>query len=290
MSSIVLVWNKIPTLVRAVLTGLVVAAMGSMPWAFLVSLNLEYGLVIPWAVPVMAVYLWFYWRYWQGAWWPASTAELRKINCRVNPLPDETWGAALLAGISGLVFIVLFQAVLSRMVTLPAQTDQDLSRVPLVTVFLFIVMSGLVAGVTEEVAFRGYMQRPIEKKHGPVIATLVVGIIFGFVHFTHPEVSLILLPYYLVVSAVYGMLAYFTNSIVPSMVLHAGGNMLSSLGLLMGNTQAQPSARPVPLIWEAGTDANFWITCGAALLVGAFTAWAYSMLASVVRKNPVMIK
>ncbi len=285
MSSIILLWDRIPSIVRAVLTGILVAAMGTTPWALLVSLNLRYGSVLPWAVPIMAVYLWFYWQYLQGAWWPQSTAEIRKTNCRANLLPDEAWGAALLAGISGLVFIVLFQAVLSRIVRLPKQSIQDLSHIPALTVLFFVIMGGVVAGVVEEAAFRGYMQRPIEKRHGPVIAILVVGVIFGFAHFTHPEVSLILMPYYLVVSAVYGMLAYFTKSILPSMVLHAGGNMLSSLGLFMtGNTETQTSARPVPLIWETGTDAKFWITCSAALLIGAFTVWAYNMLATVVRK------
>lgn len=285
MSSIVFLWDRIPSIVKAVLTGLLIAAMGTTPWALLVSLNLKYGSVLPWTVPVMAVYLWFYWRYLQGAWWPKSTTEIRKTNCRANPLSDKAWGAALFAGISGLVFIVSFQAVLSRMIRLPTQPIQDLSRIPALTVFFFVIMSGVVAGVAEEVAFRGYMQRPIEKKHGPLMAILVVGVVFGFAHFTHPEVSLILIPYYLVVSAVYGMLAYFTNSIVPSLVLHAGGNIFSSLGLFMtGNTETQTLARPVPLIWETGTDLKFWLTCGAALIIGAFTVWAYNMLATVVRK------
>lgn len=285
MSGIVLLWKRIPVIIRSVLTGLFVAAMGSMPWTLLVSLNLKYGSAFPWSVPVMAVYLWFYWRYFKGAWWPKSTAEIRKTNSRANPLPEDVWGAALLAGISGLVFIVMIQAVLSRMVRLPPQSSQDLSHIPALLLLLFVIMSGVVAGVTEEISFRGYMQRPIEKKHGPLIAILIVGVAFGFAHFTHPEVSLILLPYYLVVSAVYGMLAYFTNSIVPSLVLHAGGNIFSSLGLFMkDNTETQTLAKPVPLIWETGADSKFWITCSAALIIGAFTVWAYNMLARVVRK------
>ena len=34
----------------------------------------------------------------------------------------------------------------------------------------------------------------IERRHGPVIAILVTGFVFGFVHFTRPEGTLILMP------------------------------------------------------------------------------------------------
>ena len=83
----------------------------------------------------------------------------------------------------------------------------------------------------EETSFRGYLQRPIERRFGPVVAILISGSVFGFVHFTHPEVGLVLLPYYVAVAAVYGALAYLTDSVFPSMVLHAGGNMFSALDL-----------------------------------------------------------
>ena len=65
-------------------------------------------------------------------------------------------------------------------------------------------MASIVAGVVEEASFRGYMQGPIERRHGPVVAILVTGSVFGFAHFTHPEVTLILMPYYLAVAAIYG--------------------------------------------------------------------------------------
>lgn len=67
------------------------------------------------------------------------------------------------------------------------------------------------------------MQQPIERRHGPVAAILITGIVFGLAHFTHPEVTLILLPYFVAVAAVYGALAYLTNSILPSLVLHTVG-------------------------------------------------------------------
>ena len=278
-------WGRLPIVVRAVLTGGVVATAGTVPWALLVGANIKHWSAVPWAVPPTALYLWLFWRYVQGAGWPRSTAQARRTNCRANRLSDEVWGAALLAGVLGLVALVLFLSVLNRLVSLPAQPTDDLSHVPFLTLATWLLMSAVVAGIAEESSFRGYMQGPIERSHGPVVAILVTGSVFGFAHFTHPEVTLILMPYYLAVAAIYGALAYLTNSILPSVVLHAGGNILSAIGLFAGGrAEWQASSSPAPLIWDTGTDASFWISCVAAVTVGAAAVWAYAALAEVARK------
>jgi membrane protease YdiL (CAAX protease family) len=185
------------------------------------------------------------------------------------------------------VAVVLLQGVMSRLVTLPHQQDLAVSQYPFVTVLLWVLMGSLVAGVVEEASFRGYMQGPIERRHGPVVAILVTGSLFGLAHFTHAEVTLILLPYYLAVAAVYGALAYLTNSILPSLVLHGGGNVLGALNLFVrGRSEWQASSTPKPLIWESGADASFWLSCLAFLTVGVATVWAYAALARVARKAP----
>ncbi len=278
-------WLPLPVAVRAVLAGVAVAAAGTVPWATLVSANLRHESALPWSVPIMAAYLWLYWRYFVRGWgWPRSTAEARRIDSRANRLPGEVWGAALLAGMLGLVSVLLLQGVLSRLVALPQQRDIDPSRDPLAAVFLWVVMSAVVAGVVEETSFRGYLQRPIERRHGPVIAILVTGTLFGFGHFAHPEVGLVLLPFYIAVAAVYGALAYFTDSTLPSLVLHAGGNMFSAIDLFArGRSEWQLSVEPKPLIWETGTDAAFWGNLAALATAAALTVWAYSVLAGTAR-------
>ncbi len=234
----------------------------------------------------MAVYLWWYWRYFvRGAGWPQATADARRTNARANALPHEAWGPALLAGLLGLASVLLLQGVLSRLVALPQQRDlDDVSRYPAVTVLMWVVMSSVVAGVVEETSFRGYLQRPIERRNGPVIAILLTGSLFGFVHFTHPEVGVVLLPFYIAAAAVYGALAYVTDSTLPGMVLHAGGNMFSAFDLFTrGRSEWQLSAEPQPLIWETGPDVAFWGNLAALAIVAALTVWAYSALARVVR-------
>jgi membrane protease YdiL (CAAX protease family) len=275
----VTLWLRLPTLIRAVLTGLAAVLAGTIPWAILMSANTKYLSGLPWAVPIMAAYLWLYWRYVRGDGWPQSTAAARRANSRANRLPDEVWGPALLAGILGLVGILLLQGVLSRLVSLPQQQDLDVSLYPPATALLWVLMSAVVAGVVEETSIRGYMQRPIEHRHGPVVAIVVTGVVFGLGHLTHPEITLVLLPYYLAAAAVYGTLAYLTDSTLPSMVLHAGGNVFSAVSLFLGGrSEWQLSSTPQPLIWEAGPDASFWGTVAALLVVGAAAVWAFSSL------------
>jgi membrane protease YdiL (CAAX protease family) len=246
----------------------------------------RYGSALPWAVPVMAVYLVLYWRYLvRGRGWPRSTADARRANARANAPLDDAWGAALLAGLLGLVSILLLQGVMSRLVRLPQQRELDISQYPTFTVLSWVIMGAVVAGVVEETAVRGYMQRPIERRHGPVAAILISGSMFGLAHLTHPEIGLVLLPYYLAVSAVYGTLAYLTDSIFPSMVLHAGGNMFSAFDLYTrGRSEWQLSATPKPLVWETGPDAAFWGNVAALLGVVTLTVFAYAALAGITRR------
>jgi membrane protease YdiL (CAAX protease family) len=276
-------WHRVPVVVRAVLAGVAAATAGTLPLAWLVARNMQHGSALPWAVPITALYLVLYWRYVaRGDGWPQSTSEARRANARANAVDGDAWGSALLAGMLGLASILLLQGVMSRLVVLPQQRDLDISKYPLGTVVLWVMMSAIVAGVVEETSFRGYLQRPIERRHGPVVAILISGTLFGFAHFTHPEVGFVLLPYYLAVAAVYGMLAYLTDSIYPSMVLHAGGNMFSTLDLFSrGRSEWQLTATPTPLVWETGIDAAFLGSVAALVVVGALAVGAYMSLAGV---------
>ena len=277
-------WHRLPVIVRALLAGLAAAVVGTTPWALLVSANLEHWPTVPWSVPPTAVLLWLYWRYLRGEGWPLSTSQARRTSCRANRVPEDAWGMAVFAGMLGLLALVLFMNVMNRMVRLPAQQLGDVSRVPVLTLFVFLIMSAVVAGVVEEASFRGYMQGPIERRHGPLVAILVTGVSFGFLHFSHREVTLALLPYYMAVGAVYGALAWLTNSIYPSMLLHAGGNVFSSLGLLTtGRSEWQTSATPAPLIWHTGIDSDFVVAVVAALAATAAAVWAYAGLAATTR-------
>jgi membrane protease YdiL (CAAX protease family) len=271
--------------VRAVLGGVALSAAGTLPWAAFAYLNMTYLQAVPWTLPLSAGYLWCFWRYARGEGWPRSTASARRALHRANPLPDDVWGAALVAGILGLWALVLGVSVYGRLVTLPHQQPPDLAPFSFATLLYLLVMSGVVTGVVEESAFRGYMQGPIERAHGAVAAIVITGGVFGLAHFTHREVTFVLMPYFMAVGLIYGTIAHLTDSILPSMLLHAGGNILSGIPLLWGRDAAgiAGTASAPGLVWEGGADATFWISCGALLVVTAAAIGAYRVLARVAR-------
>ena len=95
-----------------------------------------------------------------------------------------------------------------------------------------------------------------------------------------------MLPYYLAVAAVYGGLAYATNSILPGLVLHAGGDVLSLTRLWMTGQpewQLSPSATPPALIWDTGLNAAFVRPVFVFIVLGGVAVWAYSTLAGAAR-------
>jgi membrane protease YdiL (CAAX protease family) len=281
-----LFWQRLPVLVRSVIIGTLMAAAGTLPWALLVELNLRYAVAVPWAIIPTAIYLWFYWRFAKGISGPASTKTTRAVLSRANRLSGEVMSMALFTGTIALGALVLSLNVMNRMVRLPSHPTDELSSVPVFTLILWLIMSAIVAGVTEEISFRGYMQGPIERRHGPVVAMLVTGLLFGAAHFTHDEVTIALLPFYMAVAIIYGTLAYLTNSVLPGILLHAGGNMLAAINLFgRGQAEWQTTTTPAPLIWETGVDAAFWFASLIALIMITVAIMAYRSLAKLVRSE-----
>jgi membrane protease YdiL (CAAX protease family) len=259
-------WVRLPILVQAVVSGLAVAATGTLPWALLVSANIKFR--PPCRGPCRSC--WYTCGSFGGmSGERAGHGPRRPRAARVLvPTAEELWGPALFAGVLRLASVLLLQGTIGRLIALPQQRDLDVSQYPTLTVLMWVLMSAAVAGVVEETSFRGYVQRPIERRHGPAIAILVTGSLFGLVHFTHPEVTLVLLPYYMAVAAVYGSLAHLTDSTLPGMVLHGGGDALSAFDLFTrGRSEWQLSAAPRPLVWETGRDAEFLANTVALLVV-----------------------
>jgi membrane protease YdiL (CAAX protease family) len=279
-------------IVRAVITGLALSAAGGFPWSLLAGLNLRVFVRVPWAILPMGLYLWAYWRYLGGAGPPRSTAELRRTCLRANRLSSDLWPLALLAGVLGLAALLPLLSIASRLVRLPVESQPIVvpPQMPFATAFVLLVMASIVAGVVEEAAFRGYMQGPIERRYGPVVAILVSGAAFGVAHFTHHAADVVtMLPFYIAVSAVYGGLAFATNSILPGLVLHAAGDVFSLTRLwITGRPEWQIAATPPPLVWESGVDAAFLRATIALALVGAAASWAYWELARAARERAVI--
>jgi hypothetical protein len=84
--------TAVSIIIRAVLIGMLITFVGSAPRSALFLANLRIFPQIPWAVPITALYLWFFWRYLHGAVPPESTSLERKHNLHANPLPARAYG------------------------------------------------------------------------------------------------------------------------------------------------------------------------------------------------------
>jgi membrane protease YdiL (CAAX protease family) len=270
------------TILTAVITGVAVLLAGNLPWAGfgpiagLGRLNLQSWTAVPWAILPMAAYLWAYWRFISGAW--GTAAEERRANLRARRLPADLWGASLAAGLLGFGALLAFLAVAARLVRLPSSSPITTpADMPVLTAFLLLVMASIVAGVTEEAAFRGYMQSMIERRYGVTLAILVNGTVFGLLHFgNHPRDVLLMLPYYVAVSAVYGGLTWAADSILPALALHSGGDIVVlTRWWATGRPEWQVAATPPTLVWEHGVDAPFVLAVTGFVVLAVFTTLAY---------------
>jgi membrane protease YdiL (CAAX protease family) len=182
-----------------------------------------------------------------------------------------------------MVALVVALRVASRLVALPSQQLPDLAHVPPLTVAALLIMAAPVAGVVEESAFRGYMQRPLERRLGIVAAILITGTMFALAHL---DFTLVLWPYYLAVAAIYGLVTYLTDSILPAIVLHTFGNWFSNFDLWWhGRAEWQAPANTAGLIWQVGPNASFWTSLAFLFVIGVLTIWAYSNLARRARSR-----
>jgi membrane protease YdiL (CAAX protease family) len=262
-------WRRLPVWFRAVVLGLVVAGVPTLVWGALAATNLRFTPRLPWAAPVMAVLLWVYWR--------IAGGNGRREYLRGTPLPPRVWRLALLGGGSAVAAVwASFAALRGVLHVVPPAAD--IARFPIWTIFASIVAGSAVAGIAEEAGFRGYMQVPLERAYGPVVAIGTTSILFTLVHLTHGARILVFLPFYFVVAVVYGLLAYLTGSILPSMTLHFTGDVLM---FTMAYLNARFDAPAAPL---TGT-----ISPGFAAASLAFAAFGVLMVRLLARERSIAV-
>ena len=261
------------TIALAVLAGLGVLLAGNLPWiAVLAPANLRVFPSVPWAIVPMSIYLWFYWRYIGGKLGPPGSSAMRQANLRANRLDADVWPMAILTGLVGLGAVLALVTLMARLITMPESAPIALpAGMPPATGVVLLVMASMVAGITGEAGFRGYMQGPIERRYGLAAAVLINGAVFGLLHFSnHPAAAIWMLPYYIAVSAAYGGVTWAADSILPALVLHVGGDVWSLTRLwITGRPEWQLSPTAPPLIWDTGADGAFYV---AAIVFIGLTA------------------
>lgn len=249
-SKIKAAWDWLPVIVRAIVLGFVLLTIGSTV-AFLPLLgNLKFHSEIPWAFPMTLVILALYGAYFSGWGPPAATRDARKRLARASWPVVRIWRAAIPAILFGVIALVALRLLLPSLMPVRAPSVSiSLSSYPLATVIGALLSIAAIAAVTEEIAFRGYMQKPLEEAYGIIPAILIVGMMFWIAHLDH-GITITHLPFQMSASIALGLLAYLTRSLVPAMIAHGAADILLQPAYLFHYPEfvwKALSARPV---WE----------------------------------------
>lgn len=214
-------WNRLPAIIRAPILAFIIFEIGSIVTTLPLLGNLKFYPEIPWAFPATLVILGVYWWYFTGGGFPSATAVGRRNSGRRNPLPGGVWRASLIA-----IFFILVTMIAMRLImpsvahVAPSQLGVDLTPYPTTTIIGLLLSVAAIAAVTEEVGFRGYLQKPLEEAYGIVPAILIVGLAFWFMHQNHAELTYTHLPFHMLVSIFLGVLVFITKSLKPAIVAH----------------------------------------------------------------------
>lgn len=217
-SIIIKAWIKVPLIIRVVILGFIISTIGVISWSLIATV-----IPMPWSFIIMVGLLWIYWKYFSGSWWPNSTKIYRKTNFRLTKLPTKV----MVMGLIGALLIVIIEQsgliVTFRIMEFPAEKFSSeyifLKQVPLWAAWLVIIMISGVAGICEEIGYRGYMQVPLEERYGPLVAILIVSIVFVIVHLHQAWSGPILIQIFFI-SVLFGSIAYYSGSLIPGIVAH----------------------------------------------------------------------
>lgn len=266
-------WTKLPISLRAIVTGLLIGLIAANVWPVLL-VTLGARLAGPVELIFLACYLW--WASGHGP--PRKRADSRRKAFRNVALSREKWPWGIVGAISFAVTVHAAIVLLFRFVPFPLEAFRhgyDLSLIhSLPLKWIIVIVSAMSAGICEETGFRGYMQAPIEQRHGAVVAILISAILFALVHLTKSWSLAGMVPIVFVAGLLLGLLAWSSQSLVPGMI----GHVVMDIGLfaywwtgIAGEFRARP-------LNETGIDSPFVIACLIFLAALLATLFAVSRL------------
>jgi membrane protease YdiL (CAAX protease family) len=249
-------WAQLPVSLRAVISGLLVGLAPANVWPPLL-LNLGVPLAATTEAVFLALYLW-----WASGGGPPVTSKMaRGAAFRRRALTSMQWMWGVVAALSFAATIHASIVLLFRLVPFPMEAFRrgyDFSFIPSLPLkWIAAVVSAASAGICEETGFRGYMQQPIEHRHGAPAAIFVSSAFFTLLHLTKGWAMAGMVPIVFIAGVLLGLLAWSSGSLMPGIM----GHIVMDIGLfaywwtgIAGDFTGRP-------ITETGVDQLFLTTC-----------------------------
>jgi len=245
---------KIPVSLRAIVSGLVIGMVAANVWPLLLlNLGVPFAAIVELAF--LGVYLWWT----AGGGPPRTTQPARASVFRGGALTSKQWFWGILGALFFAVTVHSSIVLLFRFVPFPMaafRLGYDFSFIPTLPLrWLAVIVSATSAGICEETGFRGYMQRPIEVRHGAPVAILVSSLFFMALHLTKAWSLVGMIPIVFGAGVLLGLLAWSSESLIPCFI----GHVVMDIGLfafwwtgIAGDFTERP-------IGETGPDRAFLI-------------------------------
>ncbi|MCK5371386.1 MAG: CPBP family intramembrane metalloprotease [Cyclobacteriaceae bacterium] len=253
-------WMKVPMAVRAILTGFGVSSIGISIWALVVT-----NIPLAWSFVPMSAILILYWMYFSGKWNPKNTQVFRSNCMRHTTLKKPIW----IWGLAGafFLFILWHSGLVLIFRTVEFQPEifkifRSVNDSPSWTSWSLILMGSLVAGICEEIGYRGYMQKPLEQKFGPLVGISITSLVFVTVHLHQAWASGLVLVQLFVISFLIGYLAYATKSLLLGIIAHVALDIIN-FSYWWSDVIGTFERKPISM---TGVDSHFIITVMVVLL------------------------
>ena len=249
-------WARLPTALQAIILGLLMALIPANVWPLLL-----FNLGVPLAAILEAVFLALYVWWASGGGQPRTTQAARATAFRRGPPTPTQWSWGLFAALFFAVSIHASIVLLFRIVPYPTaafRQGYDFSFIPSVPLrWIAVVVSATSAGICEETGFRGYMQRPLELRHGAPVAILISSFLFTAVHLSKGWAMAGMVPIVFGAGVLLGVLAWSSGTLIFGMI----GHVVMDIGLFgywWTGIAGSFTARPIS---ETGVDQSFLIAC-----------------------------
>lgn len=254
-------WARLAISLRAIIFGLLLALVAGNVWPVLL-LKLGMPLAAFAEASFLALFLWWT----RGGGPPHSAEAARATAFRSGRLSSAQWFWGLTAAFFFAATIHASIVLLFRFVPFPITAFRhgyDISFLP--SQFLrglAVVVSAISAGVCEETGFRGYMQRPIEQRHGAPVAILISSLFFMAVHLTKAWATPGMVPIVFGAGVLLGLLAWSSQSLIPGMI----GHIVMDIGLLAYWWTGIAGGFSARTITQTGVDRPFLIALAAFVM------------------------
>ena len=254
-------WTKLPASLRAVVTGIAVFAVTANVWLLLL-LTLNTVLAIALEIVFLGLVIW--WSHGGGP--PRAGKAFRHRVFRRTRLTAAQWRWGIIAALFFAATIHASIVLLFRFMPYPADAFRqgyNLSFIPSQGLrWVVVAVSAASAAICEEIGFRGFMQQPIEERHGLPAAIFTSSFFFMLVHLSKAWSSLGMVPIVFGAGILLGLLASYSASLIPCII----GHFVMDVGLFAywwTGIAGTFSARPIT---ETGLDRSFLIAgCSFAI-------------------------